>query len=150
MTSVIELTALAMEKRGYSVTRHDTCVEHRDSGFIIEPVFFDSPPSTTLVRANTAITISHPGLIPGGVFEYQHAFGKTLDDAIREGIDQWLQLDFVVFLDALRDTPEQCQALESGLKTAWQVLEREGFDLYIVAFRAHRLLLRQLLRSPHD
>jgi Family of unknown function (DUF6348) len=112
MTSIMDLTALAMEKRGYSVTRHDTCLEHRDSGFIIKPVFFDSPPSTTLIRSNTAITISHPDLIPDGVFEYQHTFGATLDDAIREGIDQWLQVDFVVFLDALRDTPEQCQAFD--------------------------------------
>ena len=45
-------------------------------------------------------------------------------------------------------TPEQCQLLESGLKAAWRALDREGLDLYTVAYRAQRVLLRQLLRSP--
>jgi len=112
MTDIIELTALAMEKRGYPMTRHDTWLDHRNSGFIIKPVLLGSQPSTPLIASTTAITISHPDLIPRGVFEYQHAFGATLDDAISEGIDQWLELDFVVFLDALRDAPEQCQAFD--------------------------------------
>lgn len=112
MADIFELTALAMEKRGYSVTRDDTCLEHRDSGFIIKPVFLDSASSESMVRANMAISISHPELIPRGVFEYQHSFGATLDEAIREGVDQWLQVDFAVLLDALRDTPEQCPAID--------------------------------------
>ncbi|HLH88949.1 MAG TPA: hypothetical protein VKX28_10855 [Xanthobacteraceae bacterium] len=88
MADILELTAVAMEKRGYTVTRHDTRVAHRDSGFIIEPVFFDSTTSTSSLRANTGTSISHPDLIPHGVFEYQRSFGASLDDAISQGIDQ--------------------------------------------------------------
>ena len=47
-------------------------------------------------------------------------------------------------------TAEQCEALESGLSAAWRILDREGFNLYTVAHRAQRVLLRQLLRSPRD
>ena len=112
MTDVIELTALAMERRGYTVARHDTWIEHRDSGFALKPVLLKSLSSSNQIRSTTAITVSHQDLIPRGVFEYQHAFGVTLDDAIREGIDQWLDLDFVVFLDALQDEPERCQAID--------------------------------------
>ena len=112
MLDLTELTAIVMKERGFPVERRGTALEHRDSGFIIAPVFLDSQPSTTLVRAKTAVTVSHPELIPGGVFEYQHAFATTLEGAIREGLDQWVQLDFVVFLDALRDAPERCQAFD--------------------------------------
>jgi hypothetical protein len=56
--------------------------------------------------------------------------------------------DDYVRSDGIRSfTPEQCQALEAGLKTAWEILDRAGMDIYTVAFRAHRLLLRRESRQ---
>jgi hypothetical protein len=109
---VVELAARAMELRGYAVTRHDTWVEHRDSGFAVRPHLLESHPADTFVRSVVAVTTSHQRLAPEGVVEYQHAVGDTLSEAVSSGIDQWLQLDFVVFLDALRDQAKQCGALE--------------------------------------
>src|SRR5205085_654488 len=60
----------------------------------------------------TTIEISHPGLSARGIFEYQHSFGNNLEDALGKGFEQWLQVDFVVLLDALRDQPEHCTMME--------------------------------------
>jgi Family of unknown function (DUF6348) len=110
--NVVQLAADVMARRGYSVVRRDGLLEHPDSGFAITPALLDSYPAGTLVHCTTTVTISHPRLVPGGVFEYQHARDKTLADAVRDGFDQWVQLDFAVLLDALRDPLEYCQGIE--------------------------------------
>ena len=110
MTDIVELAALALERYGHRVTRHDAWLEHPESGFIMKPELGYSRPSGELVHSTSAITTSHPQLVPQGVFEYQHAFGGTLDKALSRGFDGWVQSDFVVLLDALRDTPQVCQS----------------------------------------
>jgi hypothetical protein len=109
----VELAARVMEQRGYHVVDHGTWLEHRDSGIAVRPrlvEFFSLPQSG--VRSVSTVTSSHPRLAPDGVFEYQHALGATLSDALCDGFDQWLRLDFIVFLDALREKAENCSALE--------------------------------------
>ncbi len=61
------------------------------------------------------MTTYHSRLIPDGVFEYQHGIGETLSDALREGFEQWVQIDFAVLLEALRDPLEHCNAIEFTL-----------------------------------
>jgi hypothetical protein len=112
MTDIVELAARVMEKRGYAVTRHDTWLEHPESGLVMKPVLGHSRASGEWVHSTSAITTSHPQLIPNGIFEYQHAFDGTLDDALSRGFDSWVQSDFAVLLDALRDTPQLCQSFE--------------------------------------
>jgi Family of unknown function (DUF6348) len=109
----VELAASVMQQRGHDVINHETWLEHRNSGIAIRPhlVHFFSP-SQSCVQSVSTVTTSHPRLAPDGVLEYQHALGATLSEALREGFDQWLQLDFVVLLDALRDQAEHCSALE--------------------------------------
>jgi hypothetical protein len=64
------------------------------------------------VSTTTTIEISHPVLTRNGVFEYQHATGMNLEESIARGFDQWADLDFVVFLEALRPRLEACTAME--------------------------------------
>jgi len=109
---VVQLAADVMAQRGYPVVRRDGLLEHPDSGFAITPVLLDTYPAGPLVHSTTTVTTSHPRLVPQGVFEYQHARDKTLADAVRDGFDQWVQLDFAVLLDALRDPLEYCQGIE--------------------------------------
>jgi hypothetical protein len=111
MIDVVELAVGVMKKRGHAVKRHDTWLEHPDSGLVIRPQLLESHPSSSVVRSVSVVTTSHPRLAPDGVFEYQHAVGETLSDAFCDGFDQWAQLDFIVFLDALRDAPEQCAGI---------------------------------------
>jgi Family of unknown function (DUF6348) len=110
---VVQLAADVMERRGYSVVRRGTLLEHPDSGLAITPVLLDSYPlGTGSIHSMTAVTTSHPRLVPRGVFEYQHATAKTVAEAVREGFDQWVQVDFAVFIDALLDPLEYCQGIE--------------------------------------
>jgi hypothetical protein len=104
-----------MGLRGHAVTRHDASLRHRDSGTVITPHLLEQHPATKVVRSMTAMTMSHPRLAPNGVFEYQHAFGETLNEAVCSGFDQWVQLDFATFLDALRDRPQHSLTLEMTL-----------------------------------
>ena len=110
---LVQLTAGVMEQRGYAVANHGTWLEHRDSSIALRPHLVDfHDQSTGRVKSTSTITVSHPDLIPDGIFEYQHAIGATLNEALCSGFDQWLRIDFVVLLDALRDQPETCSAVE--------------------------------------
>jgi len=53
----------------------------------------------------TTVEVSHPEAIPAGLFEYQHSTGDNSADALEKGFSQWVQVDFVVLLEALRDKP---------------------------------------------
>src|SRR5215510_2708506 len=110
---LVQLTAGVMEQRGYAVANHGTWLEHRDSSIALRPHVVDfHDHSTGRVKSTSTMTVSHPDLIPDGIFEYQHAVGATLNEALCSGFDQWLRIDFVVLLDALRDQPETCSAVE--------------------------------------
>ena len=109
---IVQLAADVMEHDGYSVVRRDPWLEHPESGVTIRPELLDSNPSGKLVHSVSVVTTAHPQLIPRGVFEYQHGYSKTLVEALRDGFDQWVQFDFAVLLDALRDPLEYCQGME--------------------------------------
>jgi len=109
---VAEMAASVMEQRGLAVARDGAWLRHRDSGIGIRPHLLQSQASGSFVRSVMVVMTSHPRLAPDGIFEYQHAVAGTLSEAIRSGFDQWLQIDFTVFLDALRDRPEHCMTLE--------------------------------------
>jgi hypothetical protein len=146
MVDVVQLAAQAMENQGHAVTRHDTWLEHQSSGLAIRPVLLESHPSKTLVRTVSVVTTSHPRLAPDGVFEYQHAVGETLSEAICDGFDQWAQLDFVVFLDALRDRTEHCGAFDIEFPRA----ERPGLRRRAVLGPVgHRVAHPERLRDDH-
>ena len=102
-----------LQERKHAVTRHETWLELPDSGFALLPLYdgFDVMQNGGL-HTVTTIQIHHPTLVPGGVFEYQHSWGDTVASAMRKGFDQWYQVDFVAFLDALKRAPTACMAME--------------------------------------
>jgi hypothetical protein len=63
--------------------------------------------------ASTATTVEvfHPCRFPGGAFEYQHSTGKTVDESIEAGFDQWAQVDLAPLLDSLVAKPRVCPTL---------------------------------------
>jgi hypothetical protein len=65
-----------------------------------------------LIQTVSTVTVSHPRFIPNGVFEYQHALGASLTEALSDGFKQWADLDLVVLVDALSDAPKHCAVLE--------------------------------------
>jgi hypothetical protein len=111
--NLVDLLARVLQERGYAVTPHETWLEHPDSGFVLLPQLVAFQPlEQGGVRTVTTIQTHHRRLVPDGVFEYQHAAGDTIENAIRSGLDQWVQTDFVALLETLRPRPETCTTLE--------------------------------------
>lgn len=109
---LVSLAAAVFKKQGYSVTNEKTWLLHQDSGLMILPQLAAiQPRDDGGVQTTTTMQINHPTLVPDGVFEYQHSIGDSIADSISEGFDQWVQMDFVTLLDALRPEPESCTAM---------------------------------------
>jgi hypothetical protein len=109
---LVALFAEAMERRGYATIRHEDWLEHRESGIAIYPRLLEPGLSPPFVRSVVVVTTDHPRFPPDGIVEYQHAVAETETDAVRDGVDQWLQIDLTVLLDALRDRPEHCMVMQ--------------------------------------
>jgi hypothetical protein len=110
---VVDAAARALTQCGHSVSSHGKWLEHRDTGFVIQPQFVELQPfDNGGVRTTTTIECRHTNLVPDGIFEYQHATGDNPYDSIHAGFEQWAKLDFVPLLEALREKPEQCMTLQ--------------------------------------
>jgi Family of unknown function (DUF6348) len=110
--NVVDLTARALEARGHSGVAHNSWIEHPDSGFIIMPQIVGvEVMDGGGVHSITTIQIHHPTLVLDGVFEYQHAWGDSVEKAMYHGFEQWAQVDFAALLDALRPQPKTCMTL---------------------------------------
>jgi hypothetical protein len=70
------------------------------------------PLESSGVKTVSTIQISHPSLMPAGVFEYQHSSGTDIRDSFAKGFKSWTDLDLPVFLDALRARPTTCMVME--------------------------------------
>jgi uncharacterized protein DUF6348 len=64
------------------------------------------------IRTSTIVHVSHPVLIPDGLYEFQHAVGEDVVTSLRSGFSQWGQLDLPVLCDVTREAPEDCSTLE--------------------------------------
>lgn len=109
---LVRLFADRMEAHGHTTIGRQHRLEHRESGIVIHPRALEPAPSPPFLRSVVVVTVNHPCFPQAGIFEYQHAVAETESAAIRDGIDQWLQLDFTVLLDALRDRPERCSVMQ--------------------------------------
>jgi hypothetical protein len=110
---LIDVAAAALKRGGHSVTIYETWFDHGESGFTIMPLLAELQPlEGGGVRTVTTMQVNHPTLVPVGVFEYQHSTGDNVVDSLSKGFDQWVQMDFVTLLDALRAEPELCSAME--------------------------------------
>ena len=100
---VVALAATTLARHEHAVERQGGWLHHAESGFAIVPriVTFEPVPDGG-VHTVTTVQVNHPALAPDGVFEYQHATGDGLGEAISSGFSQWAELDFVPLLDALQ------------------------------------------------
>lgn len=109
---IMKCMANVLVPAGYACTAHKTWIE-LNSGFIIQPRFVSLHPlEKGGVQTVTTIEVTHPAGVPVGVFEFQHSQGDTVAESIAKGFDMWMQTDLPVFLDALRQKPEQCSFLQ--------------------------------------
>jgi Family of unknown function (DUF6348) len=116
MTEEVDLVALAattLARYGHAVERGSGWLHHAESGFAIVPrIVAVEPLPDGGVSTMTTIQVNHPALSRDGVFEYQHATGDGLGQAISSGFAQWAELDFVPLLDALQREAKSCPTME--------------------------------------
>lgn len=111
--NVVTLMASVLRDLGYQIESEESWIVHPDSGFVLLPRLVQLKPLEERgVLTTTTLQTNHPALVPGGVFEYQHATGDNVEDSIRKGFDQWAQMSLVALLDALQPTPAICAALQ--------------------------------------
>lgn len=109
---LVELTAEVLTALGHDVDRHEAALEDRASGLVLEPRYVTLLPHPDgRFQTVTTIQVTHPTLIPAGLFEYQHSFGEDPREAFRLGFEQWANLDLVTLLAALDEKPEGCTTL---------------------------------------
>ncbi|QNP47521.1 DUF6348 family protein [Diaphorobacter aerolatus] len=83
------------------------------NGLVLEPLLMAAEAkSPHAAHTSTVIEVSHATLFPHPIFEYQHASGTTREDALRDGFEQWADMDLVTLTDACRSTPDSCSVLE--------------------------------------
>jgi hypothetical protein len=98
--------ALALEAAGIAADRDGGRLT-LEGGLVLQPLFMEGQIDDHRVQTVTTLQCNHPDLLPDGVFEYQHAAGADLHDAIGSGFRQWIALDLQTLRDALCETPER-------------------------------------------
>ena len=110
---LIHLAARVLRERGHEVVEHDTWLDLRASGFVLQPLIVELRPlEQGGVQTLTTIDVRHANLVPEGLFEYQHSTGDTVEDSLGKGIAAWEEIDLAVLLDALREKPKTCTTME--------------------------------------
>jgi hypothetical protein len=110
---IVALAATTLARHEHAVERQGEWLHHPESGFAIVPRIVTFEPLTDGgVHTVTTVQVNHPVLAPDGVFEYQHAIGDGLGEAISSGFSQWAELDFVALLDALQPQAKSCAVME--------------------------------------
>jgi hypothetical protein len=113
---VVAAAADVLGERGHQLIRHETWLELRPSGFVLQPLLVElRPVDGGGVQTLTTVDVRHPELIPGGLFEFQHSTGDDTAASIRRGFEGWEEIDLPVLLDALRVEPEKCTLLVISL-----------------------------------
>ena len=63
-----------------------------EGGFSLVPQVVNvKPMDSSGVQTVTTIQISHPVLVPGGVFEFQHSTGDDIRDSFAQGFKAWAE-----------------------------------------------------------
>ncbi len=102
---VVAIAAEVLAQHGFQVRSYESWLEHPESGLILQPGLAHMQSEDKGVSIVSTVQINHRDLVPHGVFEYQHAAGDDVADALHKGFDQWVRLDFLTFLDALGQQP---------------------------------------------
>jgi len=96
------ITIDVMAAAGHVVERVNDHLLHAPSGIWLVPQWLESATMPSgHVRSSSQIKVMHPAFGKEGVFEYQHAGADTLEQAFRAALLGWVEMDFVVLLDAV-------------------------------------------------
>jgi len=110
---LVPIVAGVLRSRGHEVVQHESWLELRQSGFVLQPLIVQLEPlDKGGVRTVTTMDVRHADLITDGLFKYQHATGDDVVKSLAQGFESWESIDLPVLLDALRARPEKCTLWE--------------------------------------
>ena len=111
--NLLDVAAKAIEAHGHKLAQQADCLVHESSGLLMQPTLEEwRPVQRGGVQTVSIMRTVHPRVFPKGVFEYQHSSGSSVEDSLKNGFDQWAQVDLVVLLDAVLDKPVNCMSME--------------------------------------
>jgi hypothetical protein len=105
------------------------------------PQVVNVEPEESGVKTTSTIQIAHASLVPGGLFEFQHASGTDVRDSFANGFKSWAELDLPVFLDALLSEPKTCMVMKST-----EVLDRR----FVFGPPLHMAQNPEATKAAHD
>jgi len=108
---LLDLLEQVMEEKGRSLQRQDESLIDQETRFEVSPEFLTFDHGENGVQTCSIITVSHPELVPAGLFEYQHSAGTDTAESVRSGFDTWYQTDFVPLREATLASPDECMTL---------------------------------------
>jgi len=111
--NLVNLLASVLRQKDHILKSEESWLVHKESGFILLPQIASFRPlDRGGVSTTTTIQVSHPTLVPDGIFEYQHSTGDNLDDSFLKGFHDWAETDLTALLEALTPMPETCTTLK--------------------------------------
>lgn len=111
--NVLECLEKALLEEGVIVKERTNDWLTLDNDLMLHPQIFDFQmlEGRSTMRVSTTIQVCHPAMIPNGLFEYQHCYGDTLNEAIESGYVSWVKTDLKTLSDALQAEPEFCMTM---------------------------------------
>jgi hypothetical protein len=117
---VLDLLAATLRKAGVVLeAEHDLLRLPSGIGLRVELLEVD-PRADGNVRTVSRIVATHAEHFPHGLPEFQHAGGRSAEDALVNGFSAWATLDLVTLQDAIRDKPEDCTFVDMKFPSAHQ------------------------------
>lgn len=111
---MVDLLLRALQEAAVPARRHGDALL-LDDDLIVQPRFVEMEGANGRIRSATTIQANHPRLYPDGLFEYQHGFGVSPEDALMNGFRGWAAMDHVTLAGALEDKPDSCLIMRMTL-----------------------------------
>ena len=104
--------AAALNALKYNAVVKGAWVELEGGYSLLPQVVGVTPLDNSGVNTATTIQLSHPDLIPRGVFEFQHSTGDNVRESFSQGFKSWAEVDLPVFLEAQQEKAKVCMYME--------------------------------------
>jgi hypothetical protein len=111
---LVEVLQKVLQEEGVAARRRDEALE-LDNGMLLQPRFLEVQGADGRYRSATTLQIDHPQLCPDGLFEYQHAAGADVRDALRNGFRNWTLMDRIALSAALEPGTDTCMTMRRTL-----------------------------------
>lgn len=109
---LVRSLASVLKDLGHDARARRDWIELGD-GFTLQPQIAQFQPlEPSGVKTVSTIQVAHPTLVPGGVFEYQHASGANIPESFASGFRNWAMVDLPVFLEADLERPDNTMMMD--------------------------------------